>query len=100
LMAVPASDPSRLTLEFSVMPPGAGTDPYSNDLATTQRRIPYGHLLNFFGSSATGTNFANLSLLLEYLQVPSPFVGTESVLSPRGFAWADSLNDPQGRHGH
>jgi hypothetical protein len=76
--------------------PGAGPpgviDPVANNGGTATTPF-FGHLLNFFDSgqpnpvnnSATGNHPpANLYRLFEYLQVPSRFVGTETVLSPVG----------------
>ncbi len=61
----------------------------------------FGHLLNFFdaGNANTASNVppyypANLYRIFEYLQVPSKFVGTETVLSPTGAAAGAFVNPP------
>jgi hypothetical protein len=97
LLMVPASAPERLYSEFSA--PGTsftattayGTDPYKIAAGATginDARAPFGHLLNFFGT-ADNTYAAgqapNFYRALEYLQVPSRFIGTETILSPTTF---------------
>src|SRR5690606_31649346 len=99
LMMVPSSSPSRLLTEFRVWghtdpngnpyPPfnitahaaaaSAGDPPYSS------YRAPFGHLLNFFNTSNTPTataatpnsRGANYYRIFDYVEVPSPFAGTE-----------------------
>jgi hypothetical protein len=102
LLNVPASSPDRLLFEFNSPgtpvsygpapgtpfppaallaygPSGTGASTYAN------ARAPFGHLLNFFDSSdssyAAGQAW-NLYRALEYLQVPSRFVGCETYLNP------------------
>src|SRR5262249_9892780 len=89
LMMVPASSPAKLTFEFSMIPSGPVVDAYGNNIqtfGTVQQRVPFSHLLNFFRSntpgSATTQTEPNLTAMLEYLQVPSPFVATETILGP------------------
>ena len=54
-------------------------------------KYPYGYLLNFFFGSKpndpTSPVAPNLAQMLEYLQVPTPFVGTETVLDPTKFVF-------------
>jgi hypothetical protein len=95
MMTVPASSPSRLTYEFSL---GSGTtlSPYDTG-SMLPFQIPYRHLLNFFlagpqatpGAAALGTA-PQLYRIFDYLQVPSRFVGTETVLNPTVFTNAVS----------
>ncbi len=58
--------------------------------------MPFGHLLNFFNSatSGSGTTAPGLSQMFEYLTVPSPFVGTQTVLKS-----ADNLPGVEGTPG-
>ncbi len=89
LMMVPASHPGRLLNEFSMLASGTGT-PYSADITGTvpnTQLAPFGHLLNFFNSTAPGggTTGPGLSQMFEFLTVPSPFVGTQTVLNPQTF---------------
>lgn len=90
LMLVPACQSSQLARQFTTLDGVATLDPYSLDAnAAGTQRIPFGHTLNFFrGETSAQVGIApNLALMLEYLQVPSPFVGTETVLNPTNFAW-------------
>lgn len=108
LMMVPSSSPSRLLTEFRVWghtdpngnpyPPfnitahpaaaSAGDPPYSS------YRAPFGHLLNFFNTSNTPTataatpnsRGANYYRIFDYVEVPSPFAGTEKWFNPSQFA--------------
>ncbi len=91
LLLVPASCPERLMYEFAYLPSGASApSPYLPPAPATPQAFhgPYNHLLNFF-SSATSTfsvgQAPNFYRALEYMQVPSPFIGTETVLNPNGF---------------
>jgi len=70
MLLVPSSYPGRLLMEFDL---AAGTpDPF------TDYTQPFPHLLNFFTSeaSAAGGTSPQFHRVLEYLHVPSPFVGT------------------------
>ena len=96
IMNVPFLAPDQLTYApevstgttFSI--DNATINPYDED----QRRDEagalagrYGHLLNFFGSDmpSAGTNdFADMYRLLDYLEVPSRFVGNESYYLTNG----------------
>jgi len=84
-MLVPRSSSSRLLYDYTVSATGANAPlylPYNSAAPATG--FPYNHLLNFFDrtNGATGTN---LYRALEYLQVPSRFVGTETFLNPQVF---------------
>jgi hypothetical protein len=94
LMLVPASSPGRLLNEFGCNWFGANVY-LSNDGANKQLQS-YPHLLNFFSSAQpknaatnpdpASTGHVGLSQMFEYLQVPSPFVGTQHALNPINFA--------------
>jgi hypothetical protein len=94
LLLVPASSPDRLLFEFNSPgttpggPPAPGTvNPY-DPAAQANFRYPFGHLLNFLSSTdkdGTPAKSANFYRVLEYLQVPSRFVGTETMLNPKFF---------------
>lgn len=95
VMLVPAASSARLLLEFTVTPTGAGAagiNPYDDAQQPGgglpfrgNARGPFGHLLNFFSSSLTAGKAPNLIQLLDCVQTPSPFVGTETVLNPNIF---------------
>lgn len=101
LMTVPASHPGRLLHEFTTLTTNTGDSPYKMDASGTNPPMPFGHLLNFFNSSSTSGGAANLSQIFEYLQVPSPFVGTEQALNPVDFSgnWWTKVSGPSGRYG-
>ncbi len=115
LMMVPASHPGRFMFEFSKGTQTAiAVNPYVKDFVNASpkaERLPFGHLLNFFRTpTSTTPNAPSLAPILDYLQVPSPFVGTETVLNPQKFAgnwWgsgkmpgeAPSGNEPTGTAG-
>jgi hypothetical protein len=86
LMLVPATHPGRLLYEFGCNWTGANVY-----LGTNPNLQSFPHLLNFFNSAppANSTNpnpgLLGLSQMFEYLQVPSPFVGTQEVLNPQTF---------------
>ena len=61
-------------------------DPYTERRPGSEAEVlagRYGHLLNFFGADldSTTNSFADAYRLLDYLEVPSRFVGNESYLS-------------------
>ena len=98
LLNVPASSPDRLLFEFNspdtqtygVPTPftAAGENIYSAGQPNV--RAPFNHLLNFFNSAPTSASAGtawNLYRALEYLQVPSRFVGTETFLNPTYFPY-------------
>jgi hypothetical protein len=98
LLLVPASSPERLFYEFS----SPSTD-IQNKAATQKNaygaagslpqddyRYPFRHLLNFLQNdqnyNTNPTLAPNYYRVLEYLRVPSKFVGTETLLNPNFFA--------------
>ncbi len=94
LLLVPASSPDRLLVEFASLetpsPTTAavtGYQPY--DPAQPNVRGPFPYLLNFFNSSdttyATG-QASNYYRIFDYVQVPSKFIGTETILNPSVFS--------------
>ncbi|MCC7087008.1 MAG: hypothetical protein IT427_18570 [Pirellulales bacterium] len=102
LMLVPATSPARLLTEFTTITNG---QPYNQSNNTPQnQRAPFNHLLNFFhssdGSSGVGQSAAAANVL-EFLEVPSPFVGTEMFLNPQQFVWSGGPvgTEPPGTEG-
>lgn len=95
LMFVPACQSSQLARQYSNLDGAAGVDPYATDVVgAANQKIPFGYAMNFFyGEKFSGTagKSPNLATMLEYLQVPSPFVGTETVLNPQSFAWNSNI---------
>ncbi|MEX2175437.1 MAG: hypothetical protein WD872_13830 [Pirellulaceae bacterium] len=78
LLQVWSSSPSRL---FGEVTPGRltaaiGPDPYDAGNPASLR-APFGHLLNFFHSHTNATDSPQLQRLLDYVEVPSPFTGSE-----------------------
>jgi len=72
LMLVPGASPSRLLSTFKLGPPTY--NPYSSNTATT---TPFAHLMNFFRSDAPeATGAPEFHRLLEFVHVPSQYVGT------------------------
>jgi hypothetical protein len=99
LLLVPAVRSSRLLVEregietdkrtYGFAREGAATDPYTFMPGTTPPEdVAFPHLLKFFHSATTdapGTS-AQLHRLLEFVHVPSRFVGTEIQGNPTLFA--------------
>ena len=81
LMQVPRSASSQLLRDYTLFEP---VDPYN---PYTQAKPPFGHLLNFFHDSS------QLYRLLDYVHVPSRFVGTETVLNPKFFVFPTTNPD-------
>ena len=107
LALVPKSRSSRLLFDYSGGNATAATTLYNSQSGAVVLKpnyfptggasaidagtatVPFfGHLLNFFDEASTLAtsvpSAGNLYRLFEYLQVPSRFVGTETVLSPLG----------------
>lgn len=96
LLLVPASSPSRLLLEFTAPKvlthyhaSSLGTDPFAaggNTFAACHARGA--NMLNFLHSSAVGSssNSANFHRLLDFVEVPSPYLGAEKWYNPANFA--------------
>jgi hypothetical protein len=92
LIEVPASTPARLCLEFDYLRNptqlegptypinrGVWTDPQNPGMRE------FSHLLNFFRSSTGNPPGGDFYRLFEFVHVPSPFVGTETLLDPVAF---------------
>lgn len=95
LLLVPSSAPNRLVLEISPdnqVVPGGNSSPYSPANGTELRR-PFAHLMNMFQSTAADTSM-NLTRLLDYVEVPSNFVGTERWYTPDNLSAPDSPSSP------
>lgn len=92
LLQIPNVRSSQLMRAFSMQTPG-GTTTENYDGATNSQTVNletdglYRHQQNFFRTDdGGGTNgIAGLYRLLDYLHVPSPFVGTEMWLNPARF---------------
>lgn len=83
LLLVPTSAPNRLVLEISpdnLAVPNGTTNPYTPNTGVELRR-PFAHLMNMFQSTPTDTSM-NMSRLLDFVEVPSNFVGTERWYTP------------------
>ncbi|MFO0902662.1 MAG: hypothetical protein U0939_06660 [Pirellulales bacterium] len=89
LMMVPASSPGRLCWEFGMATSGNRLydATVANPMADTPRE-PFSHLLNFFMTSPTRTagESPEYFRIFDYLETPSPFVGTEKWYNPATFA--------------
>jgi hypothetical protein len=118
LALVPKSRSSRLLTDYSASPPTNAAVPASvmlynsqsggivlnpnapgtggaTPIAAAGATTPFfGHLLNFFDSASPMPG--NLYRIFEYLQVPSRFVGTETVLNPveANFGIVNSTENP------
>ena len=76
LLLVPASSASHLFEDAALIPanPFRADDP--NAIQGAPFRAPFGFLMNFFHSSTQVNRGANYFRLLEFVEVPSPFHGT------------------------
>ncbi|MBC8870877.1 MAG: hypothetical protein H8E44_15745 [Planctomycetes bacterium] len=79
LLQVPVTQSSQLLRRYTL----PGGSPYHTDTPQPQ----YGHLVNFFHSSPSNrvSKSAHAYRLLEYVHVPSRYLGTELVLNPNSF---------------
>jgi hypothetical protein len=98
LMEVPASTPARLCLEFNYVVPGAGptatTSPYDASPDQNPFKRHFNHLLNFFRSTPSQANAqagGDFYRLFDFVHVPSPFVGTETMLDPNVFQTSSTM---------
>ncbi len=87
LTLVPKSRSSRLAFDYSLTtsppPPTASPNALYNTQSVPGTASYFGHLINFFDAGTTARpNPVNLYRLLEYVQVPSKFVGTDAILDP------------------
>lgn len=81
LTNVPYTEPEWLTRNFTTKDT---TNPYNGFDETVRGR--FHHLLNFFANDDdSGGDRANLYRLMDYLEVPSRFVGTDQQLNPANF---------------
>jgi hypothetical protein len=93
LLLVPGSSPDRLLMDFSspgtISASAQTPDPYF--AANVSFHAPFQHLLNFFNSTDyhdpadKGDTAGNLYRVLDYLTVPSRFIGSDTVLNPSVF---------------
>lgn len=88
LLLVPSVSSARLTQEFSIV---KTQNPYDAGNAHGFA-WPFGHLPNFFHASNTADQSPHLYRLLEYLRVPSPFVGLETTLNPLNTYYGNNGN--------
>jgi hypothetical protein len=94
LMEVPASTPARLGLEFhyprdATNAWGPTNPPYDSPPHENPHKREFTHLLNFFRSSTANHPAGDFYRLFEFVHVPSPFVGTETMLDPAVFHTPD-----------
>lgn len=100
LLIVPKSRPSRLLFEYSFGPTAPLTPPPANG-PYTQQMGTFNHLLNFLQND--NADAARLYRLFDYVETPSPFVGTERWYNPAVFggapvnAGADTFRPPYNR---
>ncbi|MBN2295881.1 MAG: hypothetical protein JXM70_25850 [Pirellulales bacterium] len=83
LMLVPTSHPGRLLSEYTT---ASGANPYNAGVGIPAFGIPFGSLANLFNSSNVANGSPELHRLLEFIRVPSPFVGTELQGNPVTFS--------------
>jgi len=107
LLMVPASAPGRLLLEYSSH--GVPTnffstsqvqdDPYASG-SFGETRTPCAHLLNFFQTSASGSggSATNFYRLFDFVEVPSPYIGTEKWYNPVNFAYNTAASPQANRN--
>jgi hypothetical protein len=104
LLQVASSSANRLCFEFtpgeSLMAtpaPWLSNNMYFDPTAPTRDnnfRTPFAHLLNLFHSDESGTQSPQLARLLDYLEVPSPYSGTERWYNPAWHATAGFYRPP------
>jgi len=83
LMMVPATSAEELMRRFST---DSGMSPYAPGTGAFQ--APFGHLFNFFmtADAAGPAKASYLYRILDYVHVPSRFIGTETMLNPQRYA--------------
>ncbi len=98
LMLVPPHSAEELLRKFST---GDPNDPYDAGGSPVGFPRPFRHMLNFFltndgtPSAGSGTGAPHFYRVLDYLHVPSRFVGTETILPPAQFSTGSPLpNNP------
>lgn len=83
LMTVPTSSPGRFLVEYGGFNGGAG-DPYSQFVGQ------YAYLMNWFA----GNNNKRFEDFMEFIEVPSPFVNTQELISPAAVQVSSDTYDP------
>ena len=111
LLCVPASSPSRATLEvtpghfsqfLSQTPAGTGSPYAETNTALSGMRSPFANLLNFFHVDSSGPEQQaqmHLCRLLDFVEVPSPYAGTERWYNPQAFGMPAPANSAQPMNG-
>jgi hypothetical protein len=121
ILQVPSASSAKMLARFSMINPDLPIDEQPNPydwgignpnagLPTEFRQgmmgAPYGHLLNMFASASFPAAFPvgrggpspngapNFYRILDYIHVPSRFIGTETVLSPAVFNDVPGAADP------
>lgn len=99
LLLVPSSSAGRICSEFTPGPFAASltADAYDGAAADEAFRSPVGQLLNFFHTSNMATQAdegAQLARLLDYVEVPSQYVGAERWYNPANFGTAGTYRPP------
>ena len=87
LTNVPISSPENLTADFSNRI--ETEDPYTSQVVDgggTPLQSKFRHLLNFYGDQDASPMLGNFYRVLDFLEVPSRYVGTERWLNPTQFA--------------
>jgi hypothetical protein len=104
LLQVPMSSSGRLYWDYSNLDrdPATVGEFYSDPVALMKSGSPYGHLLNFFQSSNQSSDYttqkptnsavkthnqamSNYYRVFDFVAVPSPFEGTQTLLNPAAF---------------
>ncbi len=88
LMLVPKSSSSQLLGDyFTGISPYVVSNPtlVPSGVNETQQLNFGGHLLDFYQTAPVGSQSAHFYRLLDYVQVPSRFVGTDTQISPQAF---------------
>ena len=89
---VPCVSPGRFGVEFTPLA-NASRDPYDDD-SVENYDGPFGHLLNFFATDNRAEDAPNFAAILDALEVPSPFVGTEKFYNERVFKDVTEFKPP------
>ena len=83
LMTVPTSSPSRFLHEFKI-DTGAVNDPYTQFIGR------YSNLMNWYAGNSTH----RFEDFLEFVEVPSPYVNTQELISPAAVQFSADQYDP------
>ena len=108
VIQVPSYRSSQLLQSFGFNFDGSQTENYAQTDTPMEIKLsdsnilktdgPYGHLMNFFRTekSSNGRGIVGMHRILDYLHVPSRFVGTETWLNPQAFsAFVEDTSDPR-----